>query len=179
MELEKRIKSVKERLGLQVPSDDDEELIKIKKELLASKKEHQLSTNSNRDESTEQNSSDRTRIVFNSESEPAQERRPIVLYSEPEQNPKQRNEHARIVFGSEAELRGKRKPVSERLGKKAGEENSSSNRTKIILNDIHREEDEILGHKEKSRRTRLVSYQIFCLLILYVYSLIYRVLLRG
>lgn len=171
MELEKRIKSVKERLGLQVPSDDDEELIKIKKELLASKKEpKQLATNSNLDQSSEQNSADHARIVFNSESDPIrQERASIVLHPEPEHNPKQRNEHARIVFCPESD-QGKRKPVSERLGKKTVEESSTSgsNRTKISLNDIRREEDEILGRKEMSKGNRLVGQPFFCFMFFYM-----------
>lgn len=174
VEIEKRIKSVKERLGLQVPSDDDddEELIQIKQELLASKKEPR-SPNTFETEisqhSPESQTNESARINLNSvlEKNPKGNQHARIVFSlDQERSPKQSSRSGRLVFGPESDP-NKRKSVSERLGKRLNEDSESSKRRKISLKDILREEEEILGHTQRKepqekRENRLVSRRISC-----------------
>ncbi|KAB0799475.1 hypothetical protein PPYR_07355 [Photinus pyralis] len=158
VEIEKKIKSVKSRLGLQVASDsEDEDFINLKaepEELFPNEQLQEL-----KQKKTEEASARKIKIVRHSDSSRELNEPNITEYSEDLEephSPKDKNEHPRIVF--EGEHPPKRQSVMERLGKRPSSnswDDDAQKHKKISLASIRKQEEELLGlPKTKSTSQR-------------------------
>lgn len=160
VEIEKKIKNVKSRLGLQVASgSEDEDFINLKAEPDELFPNEQLQEF--KQKKTEDTSARKIKIVGHVDSSRELNESNITEYSEDLEephSPKEKNEHPRIVF--EGDHLPKRQSVMERLGKRPNSnslDDDNQKFKKISLASIRKQEEELLGlsrAKSTSQRNR-------------------------
>ncbi|KAK5643358.1 hypothetical protein RI129_007203 [Pyrocoelia pectoralis] len=159
VEIEKKIKSVKSRLGLQVASDSDEDFINLKAEpddLFPNEQLQEL-----KQKKSEENSARKIKILRHLDSIEASNKLNSKEYGEHLQEPSSpkggKNEHPRIIF--ENENSSKKQSVMERLGKRPNldgfDEEISQRHKKINLVSIRQQEEELLGLSRAGKPTLL------------------------
>lgn len=154
IEIEKKIKSVKSRLGILVESDsEDIDFINLK----ADPDDLFPNEHSNKSDDATVTRKEppirRIQIVHSADAEEQQQNEPNET-----QQPTKRNEHTRITFSPENNNSpNRKKSVLERLGKRISIDSNSTTppkKTRINLSEARKEEERILGNTSKRSNKR-------------------------